>query len=81
MTENQKKLMPYVEAKAVSIIDDKEKNNVVPAIATEPEIVYGIRSDVIECMRELHRSRIFRATSTLNKPALMKNKNDRDKEK
>lgn len=72
MTENQKKLMPYIEAKVEDIIYDKEKRNIIPAIATEPEIVYGIRGDIIECMRELHRSRSYNATNTLNSPALMK---------
>ena len=73
MTETQKKLMPYVEARVDTIMKYKEDNNISPAIVMEPEIVADIRTDVLECMRELHRNGSYCGTLTLNSPALMKN--------
>ncbi|MBD5223627.1 MAG: hypothetical protein HDS71_06215 [Bacteroidales bacterium] len=72
MTENQKKLMPYVEARVAMIVSEKESHYISPVIATETEIISDIRSDVIECMRELHRTEKYHATNTLNLPALKK---------
>lgn len=72
MTENQKKLMPYVMARVEFIVAEKEAKYVRPILATEPEIVANIREDVIECMRELHRTDCYVATNTINNPALMK---------
>ncbi len=72
MTENQKKLMPYVEARTESIITEKQEREIVPLLATEPEIIAEIRTDVLECMRELHRSGQYHGTETLNNPALKK---------
>lgn len=76
MTENQKKLMPYVEAKTDSIIEKKQRQRIVPELATEPEIIADIRSDVFECMNELHKSGRYQLTPTLNYPALEKINND-----
>lgn len=76
MTENQKKLISYVEARVDEIIDHKYKSNIAPLIASEPEIVSEIRNDVIECMRELHRQCKYYATNTLNAPALIKIENN-----
>ena len=76
MTENQKKLMPYVEARTECIIAHKQSKHIVPELATEPEIVADIRSDVLECMRELHRTDKYDAVNTLNHPALKKKEND-----
>ncbi len=72
MTENQKKLMPYVEARTERIITEKQEREIVPLLATEPEIISEIRTDVLECMRELHRSGQYQDTETLNHPALKK---------
>lgn len=72
MTETQQKLMPYVEARVGLIIAQKGERDIRPLIATEPEIVTGIREDVIECMRELHRNGCYVATNTINSPALMR---------
>ncbi len=72
MTENQKKLMPYVEARTESIITEKQEREIVPLLATEPDIISEIRTDVLECMRELHRSGKYQGTETLNHPALKK---------
>lgn len=72
MTENQKKLMPYVEARTDSIIAYKQSQNIIPELATEPEIIADLRSDVLECMRELHREEKYDAINTLNHPALKK---------
>ena len=73
MTETQKKLMPYVEAKVKTISEYKEANNISPVLVMEPEIITDIRSDVLECRSELHRSGKYRSTQTLNVPALIKN--------
>ncbi len=72
MTEEQNKLMPYVEARVEGIISDKAKQNVMPLLATESEIVANVRTDVLECMRELYRKEKYVPTNTLNHPALMK---------
>ena len=72
MTENQKKLMPYVEARTESIIAQKQSQHIVPELATEPEIIADIRSDVLECMRELNNSDKYVEVNTLNHPALKK---------
>lgn len=76
MTENQKKLMPYVEERVETIFSEKESRHISPALATEPEIIAEIHTDVLECMRELHRKEKYQATTTLNHPALMKKKHD-----
>ena len=68
--------MPYVEARTESIIAQKESQHVIQELATEPEIVAAIRSDVLECMRELHRTDKYDAVNTLNHPALKKKEND-----
>lgn len=72
MTDNQKKLMPYVEARTESIITQKQEREIVPLLVTEPEIIAEIRTDVLECMRELNRSGKYLSTDTLNHPALKK---------
>lgn len=72
MTENQKKLMPYVEARVEGIILDKNARHIIPLLATENEIVANVRTDVLECMRELYRQEKYVPTNTLNHPALMK---------
>ena len=72
MTENQKKLMPYVEARTENIIAQKQNQRIVPELATEPEIIADIRSDVLECMRELNNSDKYIEVNTLNYPALKK---------
>lgn len=76
MTENQKKLMPYVEARIQDVIGYKESRRIRPLIATENEIVANIRTDVLECMRELYRQKKYIPTNTLNYPALIKKEND-----
>ena len=76
MTENQKKLMPYVEARTESIIAQKQSKHIVPELATEPEIIADIRNDVLECMRELNNSDKYIEVNTLNHPALKKKEND-----
>lgn len=81
MTEDQKKLMPYVESRVEYIINDKEKKHIEPLLATENEIVSNVRTDVLKCMRELYRQERYIPTVTLNHPALKRNKNDRDKKK
>ncbi len=72
MTENQKKLLPYVKARVDDIIDTKYHSDIRPLIASEPEIIREIRNDFVECMRELHRTKEYMATNTLNNPALIK---------
>lgn len=52
MTENQKLLLPYVEARTNDVINDKTSRGIFPLLATEPEIIADIRGDVLECMRE-----------------------------
>lgn len=74
MTENQKKLMPYVEARVEDIVSEKEEKYIRPLIATETEIVADVRKDILECMRELYRNKRYIAVNTLNYPALMKNR-------
>ncbi len=82
MTEEQKKLMLYVEARVENIIGEKETNHIMPLLATENDIVANVRADVLECMRELYRQDKYIPTNTLNHPALLKkNKYDRDKKK
>ena len=76
MTEDQKKLMPYVEARVERVISDKESSYTRPLVATENEIVANVRGDVLECMRELYRQEKYTPTNTLNHPALMKKEND-----
>ena len=76
MTDTQNKLMPYVEARVETIVSEKESRHIAPALATEPEIVAAIHSDVLECMRELHRNEKYQATTTLNHPALKKINHD-----
>lgn len=72
MTEDQKKLMPYVEARVEGIILDKNTRHIIPLLATENEIVANVRTDVLECMRELYRQEKYVPANTLNHPALMK---------
>ena len=43
MTENQKKLMPYVEARVESIVAEKQERYIRPLLATETEIVANVR--------------------------------------
>lgn len=79
MTEDQKKLMQYVESRVDAVIGDKESRNIRPLLATEREIVANVRTDVLECMRTLYKEKKSKPTNTLNTPALMKIENDRDK--
>lgn len=68
--------MPYVEARVETIVSEKESKYISPVLATEPEIIAEIHSDVLECMHELHRTEKYQETTTLNHPALMKKKHD-----
>lgn len=70
MNELQNRLMPYVVEKVNMIIDRKLADKIEPCIATYPEILSGIRDDVMECMMDLHLSGAFAGLSTLNHPAL-----------
>lgn len=72
--------MPYVESRVESIVAEKEELYIAPLIATETEIVANVREDVLECMRELHRTKRYMATNTLNYPALIKVNDDGNKE-
>ena len=70
MTENQKLLLPYLEARTNDVINDNTSSGIVPLRATAPEIIADIRGDVLECMRELHRQKVFTGTETINDAAL-----------
>ncbi len=47
MTEEQNKLMPYVEARVENIIGGKEAQHIMPLLATENDIVANVRADVL----------------------------------
>lgn len=72
MTDHWKELMPYVKAKVESIFTSKSSKQIFPILASEPEILDGIREDLIQCMKELANTGSYRETLTLNHPALMK---------
>lgn len=65
-------LKEWVRARAESIISAKEEAGIVPAIATELEIIEGIRPAVLGCMRSLYKEGSFKGTNTINHPALMR---------
>lgn len=65
-------LKAYVAMRAETVLRQKEESNKLPVIATEREIIAEIRKDVLESMRELFREGIYRGTTTLNEPALMR---------
>ena len=65
-------LKEWVKARAEAIISSKEKEGIVPAIATELEIIEGVRLAVLECMRSLYKDGAFKGTTTINHPALMR---------
>lgn len=65
-------LMEYVRDRTEAILEEKAHNSIEPLIATEREIISEIRTDALECMRELYRRGFFRGTNTINEPALMR---------
>lgn len=65
-------LKEWVRARAELIISSKEKAGILPAVATEREIIEGIRFAVLECMRSLYKEGAFKGTTTINHPALMR---------
>ena len=75
MTSNQEKLMPYVESVVNDIIIKKEEDNIRPLCVNDVEVTYGVRNDVLECMRELHRSGKYQGVNGLNHPMLLKKEN------
>lgn len=76
MTELQEMLLGYVSAKTAAIIAAKETGGKRPLGASEDELMEGIRDDVRECMRELHRVRFYRGSKTINKAMLLKIEED-----
>lgn len=71
MNEVQEMLLSYVAARTAEIVTAKRERGVRPLIATEDEILKGIREDVVECMRELVRIGYYQGTKTLNRAALL----------
>ena len=65
-------LKEWVKTRAEAIISSKEERGVLPALATDKEILEGITEEVTRCMRSLYREGVFRGTRTLNHPALMR---------
>ena len=65
-------LKEWVKNRAEGIISAKEEAGIVPAVATELEIIEGIRVSVLECMRSLYKEGAFKGTNTINHPALMR---------
>lgn len=72
MTEQQNKLMPYVEHMATMIVAEKEESYIKPVVATSVEIMRNIHEDTLECMKELHRQGKFIGSNGLNHPMLIK---------
>lgn len=65
-------LKEWVKNRAESIISAKEEAGIMPVVATELEIIEGVRDAVLECMRSLYKDGTFKGTTTLNHPALMR---------
>lgn len=72
MTDQQNKLLPYIEHMASMIVSEKEAEYVRPIGVTSVEILRDIHDDAIECMRELHRQGRYNGSSCLNYPMLLK---------
>jgi hypothetical protein len=72
MTDDQKLILPYVESCASSIISYKEKNCIEPLCVSDVELLYGIRENITECMRELCRQGKYKASISLNHPIIIK---------
>lgn len=70
MNDLQEKLFPYVLAKTEEILERKRAEKILPELVTEMELMGGIRTDIRECMRELHRQEFYQATRTINLAAL-----------
>lgn len=71
MKEIQKLLLPYINERVKAIFAEKEQKNIRPLIATENEILSTIRTDTLECMMELHTTKQFSVTNTINQPAMV----------
>ncbi len=78
MKESQNLLFPYVKARINSVLTDKKEREIQPLIATENEIIADIRTDIMECMKNLDDTKVYRLTSTLNSPAMMPIKESND---
>lgn len=72
MTELQEMLLGYVAAKTAAIIAAKEREGKMPLAVSEDELMQGLRTDVLECMRELHRMEEYIGSRTINKALLKK---------
>lgn len=67
-------LLDYVRNVTESVINEKEAQGQQPACLLYSELLERLRTDALECMRELHRNGEFRAqVSGVNKePSLTK---------
>lgn len=72
MNAMQTILLPYIEAKAGQIMEKKEEERRVPVCATQNELMAGIAEDVVECMRELCRSGVYKGSRTITQPMILK---------
>lgn len=65
-------LLPYVEEKTARRIAEKEEAGELPLTVSDLDLLSGMRADLLECMRELHRKGTFKAVRGINNPMLMK---------
>lgn len=65
-------LLPYIRVKAEEIMTAKAERGVVPVGASALELVADVMEDTKECMRELHRENIYKASRTINHPLLLR---------
>lgn len=70
MTEAQEKLLEGVRCLVEKTLYYKETHNISPLIVTEMDLIKGFRDELLECMRELARRGEYKATRTINYPAL-----------
>lgn len=60
-------LLDYVRNTAERIIAEKERAGKIPACCTLTELMKELTEDITECMRQLHRDKVFTASTTVNK--------------
>lgn len=70
-------LKDYVRNTVERIIRDQEQRGDLPAVCTIDALMKEAREDILECMRDLHREHIYRASKTINQiPMLIRRENE-----
>ena len=70
-------LKDYVRNTVDRIISSREQRGEMPAVCTLDELMKEAREDILECMRDLHRERLYRASKTINQiPMLIRRENE-----